>query len=71
VSFEPRGDHVELGAAGDDRVDQEGLLLLGEKAPFGAAWAEVEARLRDTPALEAKALFEMLRIEAPARFADG
>ena len=39
--------------------------------PFGAAWAEVEVRLRETPALEAKTLFEMLRTEDPARFADG
>ena len=39
--------------------------------PFGAAWAEVEARLLATPALEAKTLFEMLRAEDPARFADG
>ena len=39
--------------------------------PFEAAWAEVEARLRATPELEAKTLFEMLRTEDPARFEDG
>ena len=39
--------------------------------PFETAWAEVEVRLRDTPALEAKTLFEMLRSEDPARFEDG
>ena len=39
--------------------------------PFETAWAEVEVRLRATPALEAKTLFEMLRTEDPARFQDG
>ena len=33
--------------------------------------AEVEARLKATPELEAKTLFEMLRSEDPARFEDG
>jgi len=41
------------------------------KDPFETAWPEVEERLRLTPELEAKTLFEMLRAEDPARFADG
>jgi hypothetical protein len=39
--------------------------------PFESAWAEVEERLRLTPELEAKTLFEMLRAEDPTRFEDG
>lgn len=39
--------------------------------PFETAWVEVEERLRLTPELEAKTLFEMLRSEDPARFEDG
>jgi hypothetical protein len=39
--------------------------------PFDTAWPEVEERLRLTPELEAKTLFEMLRVEDPTRFEDG
>jgi hypothetical protein len=39
--------------------------------PFDTAWAEVEERLRATPELEAKTLFEMLRMQDPTRFEDG
>jgi hypothetical protein len=39
--------------------------------PFEAHWPEVEARLRDTPELEAKTLFELLQDQHPGRFEDG
>ncbi|MCX5742388.1 MAG: IS21 family transposase [Proteobacteria bacterium] len=52
----------ELGKARDWRTRPD---------PFVTAWAEVEVRLRDTPGLEAKTLFEMLREQDPARFQDG
>ncbi len=39
--------------------------------PFVEHWAEVQARLEETPELEAKTLFELLREEHPDRYADG
>jgi hypothetical protein len=39
--------------------------------PFEEHWAEVEARLRETPELEAKTLFELLQAQHPERYADG
>jgi Mu transposase, C-terminal domain len=39
--------------------------------PFEAHWPEVEARLRETPALEAKTLFELLQDQHPGRYEDG
>jgi Mu transposase-like protein len=39
--------------------------------PFEEHWPEVEARLRDTPALEAKTLFDVLQQQHPGRYEDG
>lgn len=39
--------------------------------PFEEHWLEIEARLRETPELEAKTLFELLQEEHPARYEDG
>ena len=39
--------------------------------PFEAHWPEVEARLRETPELEAKTLFELLQAEHPDRYDEG
>lgn len=39
--------------------------------PFEAHWPDVEARLRETPALEAKTLFELLQEQHPDRYATG
>jgi hypothetical protein len=39
--------------------------------PFEEHWPEVEARLRDTPELEAKTLFELLQDAHPGRYDDG
>lgn len=39
--------------------------------PFEEHWLEIEARLRETPELEAKTLFELCREEHPERYADG
>lgn len=39
--------------------------------PFVEHWADVQARLEETPELEAKALFELLCEEHPDRYADG
>jgi len=39
--------------------------------PFEEHWPEVEARLRDTPELEAKTLFELLQDQQPGRYEDG
>jgi hypothetical protein len=39
--------------------------------PFEEHWADVEARLRDTPELEAKTLFELLQQAHPGRYEDG
>jgi hypothetical protein len=39
--------------------------------PFEEHWVEIEARLRETPELEAKTLFELLQEEHPARYVDG
>jgi hypothetical protein len=39
--------------------------------PFEEHWAEVEERLRATPELEAKTLFELLQTQHPERYADG
>jgi hypothetical protein len=39
--------------------------------PFEAHWSAVEARLRDTPELEAKTLFALLQQEHPGRYEDG
>lgn len=39
--------------------------------PFEEHWAEIEERLRATPELEAKTLFEVLCEQHPERYADG
>jgi hypothetical protein len=39
--------------------------------PFEAHWSEIEERLRRTPELEAKTLFELLQAQYPERYADG
>lgn len=39
--------------------------------PFEEHWADVEARLRDTPELEAKTLFDLLQQAHPGRYEDG
>ncbi|HRK44525.1 MAG TPA: IS21 family transposase [Nocardioides sp.] len=39
--------------------------------PFDEHWPEVQARLEETPELEAKTLFEVLQEEHPDRYADG
>lgn len=39
--------------------------------PFEADWPEVEALLRETPALEAKTLFALLQERHPERYEDG
>ena len=39
--------------------------------PFAAHWPEVEAKLRATPELEAKTLFELLQQQYPGRYEDG
>ena len=39
--------------------------------PFAARWPEVEARLRDTPELEAKTLLELLQEKYPGEHDDG
>jgi Mu transposase, C-terminal domain len=39
--------------------------------PFEAHWPEIEARLRETPALEAKTLFDLLQDQHPGRYEDG
>lgn len=39
--------------------------------PFEEHWPEVEQRLRLTPELEAKTLFELLQAQHPERYADG
>jgi hypothetical protein len=39
--------------------------------PFEEHWPEIEARLRDTPELEAKTLFELLQDQHPGRYEDG
>ena len=39
--------------------------------PFEEHWADVEARLWDTPELEAKTLFELLQQAHPGRYEDG
>lgn len=39
--------------------------------PFEEQWPEVEARLRNTPGLEAKTLFGLLQEQHPGRYEDG
>lgn len=39
--------------------------------PFEEHWPEIEARLRDTPGLEAKTVFELLQQQHPGRYEDG
>ena len=39
--------------------------------PFEAHWLEIEAKLRETPAFEAKTLFELLQQQYPGRYEDG
>ena len=39
--------------------------------PFEQHWPEIEERLRLTPELEAKTLFEALQVEHPERYEDG
>jgi hypothetical protein len=39
--------------------------------PFAEHWLDVEAKLRDTPELEAKTLFELLQEQHPGRYEDG
>jgi hypothetical protein len=39
--------------------------------PFTEHWPEIEARLKTTPELEAKTLFELLQQEHPDRYGDG
>jgi hypothetical protein len=39
--------------------------------PFEEHWADVEARLRDAPGLEAKTLFELLQQAHPGRYEEG
>lgn len=39
--------------------------------PFEEHWLEVEARLRETPELEAKTLFDLLQEQHPDRYEDG
>ena len=39
--------------------------------PFADVWSDVEAMLRESPALEAKTLFEALQERNPGRFEDG
>jgi hypothetical protein len=39
--------------------------------PFAEHWAAIEARLRETPELEAKTLFELLQEEHPGRYEGG
>lgn len=39
--------------------------------PFEEHWSEIEARLKATPELEAKTLFELLQEQHPERYADG
>jgi hypothetical protein len=39
--------------------------------PFEKHWPDVEAKLRDTPELEAKTLFELLQQQHPGRYEDG
>src|SRR5262249_52464768 len=39
--------------------------------PFEDHWPEIEARLRDTPELEAKTLFELLQQAHPERYDAG
>jgi hypothetical protein len=39
--------------------------------PFEEHWGDVEARLQDTPELEAKTLFELLQQAHPGRYEDG
>jgi hypothetical protein len=39
--------------------------------PFEAVWHEIQACLEESPALEAKTLFEWLQAKYPGRFADG
>jgi hypothetical protein len=39
--------------------------------PFEAHWPEVEAKLRETPELEAKTLFALLQEKHPGRYEDG
>ena len=38
--------------------------------PFEEHWPEIEARLRDTPAFEAKTLFDVLQEQYPGRYED-
>src|SRR5512143_3539411 len=39
--------------------------------PFADVWPDVEAMLRESPALEAKTIFEVLQDDHPDRFEDG
>jgi hypothetical protein len=39
--------------------------------PFEKPWPEIEAKLRDTPELEAKTLFDLLQEQHPGRYEDG
>ena len=39
--------------------------------PFEEHWAEIEARLQETPEFEAKTLFELLQQQYPGRYEDG
>jgi len=39
--------------------------------PFGEVWEAVQSQIRESPALEAKTLFEWLKREHPGRFSDG
>ncbi len=39
--------------------------------PFEEHWSEIEERLRITPELEAKTLFELLQEQHPERYQDG
>jgi hypothetical protein len=39
--------------------------------PFGEVWEAVQTQIRESPALEAKTLFEWLQREYPGRFSDG
>ena len=39
--------------------------------PFEEHWPEIEARLRETPAFEAKTLFDLLQQQYPGRYEDG
>ena len=52
----------EMTAARDWRTRED---------PFAEHWPEVEALVRETPALEAKTLFELLTTKYPARYEPG